>query len=612
MTNLQKVIGGTSYPIAYQYNYAGELKQTTYPSGRIVAQTFDPIGRLSQLQVNGANYLSSLSYNAAGEALGFTYGNGVQATVSYNSQMQLASLAYAKSGSTLFSLTYNYGSGNNGQIQSITDNVDSTRTNTFTYDPWSRLKTASNTQWSISETYDRYGNRNAQTAPVNFSQVANPVTNRLPSPYAYDAAGNMTNDGLNTLVYDAESRSISSANGGASGAYVYDGNGLRVTRCLPNYTSPTTTTVYIFSGSKVIAEYDNGAPVASPSREFIYSATKLLATVSGGATTYHHPDHLSVRVSTDSGGNIARTFGHFPFGEVWYETGTPSKWKFTSYERDSESGNDYAMARFYVNPVARFSSPDPRAGSVADPQSLNRYVYALNAPTSLTDTTGLSPTGGPACLLDENGNCQGGGGGGSCTIDGFAADCGLVSGLLQADAAAQCQNNLCSGVNGNGQFVQYVCGSGGACGYLSLEQMSGGINEINGMLLTNAQFNQYILQNFADSIESQKDEAATKLAELMGISYTDAYALLDTGDGFLKGGNWNFQIDPDSYNQLVGTPQDPGLCPGGRCPDGLHFTGDTYVHLDTANPFGSVGGFVEHTLVDVLGGNTVWWVIPRH
>lgn len=95
-TNLQKVINGTSYPIAYQYNYASELKQITYPSGRVVAQTFDAIGRLSQLQVNGTNYLSSLSYNAAGEALGFSYGNGVQATLSYNSQMQLASLAYTK------------------------------------------------------------------------------------------------------------------------------------------------------------------------------------------------------------------------------------------------------------------------------------------------------------------------------------------------------------------------------------------------------------------------------------------------------------------------------------------------------------------------------------
>jgi len=389
ITNLLKVISGISFPVTYRYNYASELKQITYPSGRVVAQTLDGIGRLSQIQVNGSNYLSSLSYNAAGEALGFTYGNGVQATLSYNSQMQLASLSYAKTGSTLFSLTYNYGTGNNGQIQSITDNVDSTRTTNFTYDAWSRLKTASNAQWSITETYDRYGNRNAQTPPVNFSQAANPATNRLPSPYAYDASGNMTNDGSNTLVYDGEGRSISTTNGAVSGAYVFDGNNLRVKRCLPNCTSPTTSTVYIFSGSKVIAEYDNGAGVASPSREYIYSGAELLATIAGGVSTYHHPDHLSARVSTDSNGNTARTFGHFPFGELWYETGTASKWKFASYERDSESGNDYAMARAYVNRLGRFSSPDPLAGSLLNPQSLNRYSYAQADPIDLMDPLGL-------------------------------------------------------------------------------------------------------------------------------------------------------------------------------------------------------------------------------
>jgi len=34
-----------------------------------------------------------------------------------------------------------------------------------------------------------------------------------------------------------------------------------------------STTVYIFSGSKVIAEYDNGAAVGSPSREYVYGGS---------------------------------------------------------------------------------------------------------------------------------------------------------------------------------------------------------------------------------------------------------------------------------------------------------------------------------------------------
>jgi RHS repeat-associated protein len=142
-------------------------------------------------------------------------------------------------------------------------------------------------------------------------------------------------------------------------------------------TPPTgSATVYIFSGSKVIAEYASGAAPTSPTSEYIYSGSQLIATLAGSATNYQHSDHLSARVVTDSNGSSVRSFGHYPFGETWYETGTPSKWKFTSYERDSESLNDYAIARTYVNRLARFSSPDPIGGSVSNPQSLTREKSA--------------------------------------------------------------------------------------------------------------------------------------------------------------------------------------------------------------------------------------------
>jgi RHS repeat-associated protein len=146
--------------------------------------------------------------------------------------------------------------------------------------------------------------------------------------------------------------------------------------------------VYIFSGSRVIAEYENGAVPGSPTREYIYSGGMLLAKVEAGATKYYHQDHLSNRVITDSSGTVVAQSGHFPFGENWYESGGINKLKFTSYERDPESGNDYALARYHVNRLGRFNSPDPVAGSIANPQSLNRYAYALNGPTNLTDPLG--------------------------------------------------------------------------------------------------------------------------------------------------------------------------------------------------------------------------------
>ncbi len=410
LTQLQKVVGSTTYPTSYQYNLAGELTQITYPSGRSVQQNLDTIGRLSSIvgTLNSVNttYASGFGYNSAFQATGFQYGNGLFASFGFSAdRLQLSCLDYSTTNrglncthdaTTKFGLTYSYGSAgsNNGQIAGITDSVDSGRTVSYAYDALYRLSSAvtngsaNYVKWGLSWNYDRYGNALAETqtydSPAHFSVSVDVITNRINTGgYAYDANGNMTNDGNNTLVYDAENRLRSATNGGASGTYTYDGNNLRVSK-----SSSGTTTVYIFSGSKVIAEYDNGAAPASPSREYIYSGGALLAKIDSAGTKYYHQDHLSNRLVTDASGNTSAQLGHYPFGESWYNASS-DKLLFTSYERDSESGNDYAMMRYSVNRLGRFSSPDPLSGTTGNPQSLNKYAYAMNDPGNLRDPLGL-------------------------------------------------------------------------------------------------------------------------------------------------------------------------------------------------------------------------------
>jgi len=416
-TALQKVVNGTTYPLSFAYNLAGELNSITYPSNRVVQQSFDAIGRLCAVGNSGSTcstgttFATGYAYNAAFQLTGFNYGNGVAAALGYTAdRLLLQSLAYSKTGTTLFSTNYWYktdatncpngASGNNGQIQCVSDNVDSGRTASYAYDALYRLTSATTNgstnypKWGLSMTYDRYGNRTAQsvssgctgiTCPTNSISVSATTNQITGSPYSFDANGNMTNDGNNTLVYDAENRLLSATNGGTSGTYTYDGNNLRVKK-----VSGSTTTVYIFSGRKVIAEYDNGAAPSSPSREYVYSGRTLLAKIDSGGTKYYHQDHLSNRLVTDSSGSTLEQLGHFPFGESWYNASS-DKFLFTSYERDSESGNDYAMARFYANRLARFSSPDPLSGSLGNPQSLDHYSYTRNDPVDLSDPSGMQP-----------------------------------------------------------------------------------------------------------------------------------------------------------------------------------------------------------------------------
>jgi RHS repeat-associated protein len=55
------------------------------------------------------------------------------------------------------------------------------------------------------------------------------------------------------------------------------------------------------------------------------------------------------------------------------------------------TGLDYANNRYYTNAYGRFMTPDPytNSGRLNDPQSWNRYAYALGDPTNRHDPTGL-------------------------------------------------------------------------------------------------------------------------------------------------------------------------------------------------------------------------------
>ena len=433
MTQISKVVtvNGVSktYNIGYQYNTGSDVTQITYPSGRVVQQAYNVVGQLCQIAPSatgctGSSYYASIpvtsnpstnGYDSPGHLINLTYGNGVIGSFSYSApRMQLSTLKYATGSQMYFNLNYSYQknstnctngtSGNNGTIQCIWDNinnVDTGRSASYSYDPISRMTAEQTTgstnfpQWKLSQTYDRFGNRLSQNvlAGSGWPSSLSFTNKNQPNGYNYDASGNMTVEPLNPpndMTYDGENRTTAFSGGGGTAAYTYDGNGLRVVRSVTG----GTTTVSIFAGSSVIAEYDNGTPPSAPSREYVYNgadgSTKLLAMISSGATTYYHQDHLSVRLTTNSSGGVVTQEGHYPFGELWYMIGPSNKWFFTNYNRDSESGLDYALARYYDSRTSTFCSADPLAGSPGDPQSWNRYAYGRDNPISITDPTGKS------------------------------------------------------------------------------------------------------------------------------------------------------------------------------------------------------------------------------
>ena len=61
--------------------------------------------------------------------------------------------------------------------------------------------------------------------------------------------------------------------------------------------------------------------------------------------------------------------------------------------RDAETSFDPTRYRMYASNQGRWLSLDALAGSVTNPQSLNRYAYVLNNPATLVDPQGLCGPG---------------------------------------------------------------------------------------------------------------------------------------------------------------------------------------------------------------------------
>ena len=169
-------------------------------------------------------------------------------------------------------------------------------------------------------------------------------------------------------------------------------------------------------GGELIAEFDGSN--GNLKKEYVYGggtvATIEPTAVNSNGTRYGTADNLgSPRVITNSSGGVVSRHDYKPFGEelfagtggrtvgMGFSVADGNRQKFTGYERDNETGLDFAQARYDSSVLGRFTSPDPFGGSMsaADPQSFNRYAYVGNNPLTHTDPSGLdkitTTDGGP-------------------------------------------------------------------------------------------------------------------------------------------------------------------------------------------------------------------------
>jgi RHS repeat-associated protein len=108
---------------------------------------------------------------------------------------------------------------------------------------------------------------------------------------------------------------------------------------------------------------------------------------------YVHKDHLgSTALTTDEHGKLLHRYAYLPYGAVLasdnHRRPEIARDRFAAMELDASSGLYNAEARLYDPALGRFLSPDPAGPVLANPQSGNRYAYALNNPMRYVDPTG--------------------------------------------------------------------------------------------------------------------------------------------------------------------------------------------------------------------------------
>jgi RHS repeat-associated protein len=270
---------------------------------------------------------------------------------------------------------------------------DSTRTQSFTYDPLNRLLSAGdNGHWANTYTYDAWGNLTNKTpgAPAGENLNKTADTNNHLSGLTYDAAGNVINDGLGgAFVFDGENR-IKTA---SSVTYTYDAVGRRIQK---------STGVNYWYGPQgaALAETDSTGAWTN----YIFFGGRRLARNVNGDIKYYITDHLhSTAMFVDKAGTTAAILDDndmYPWGGVIPGVGKTTSnntIKFTGQYRDIDTGTnlDYFGARYYSNTIGRFMSPDwagaPTSVPYArfgDPQSLNLYSYTENGPINRMDADG--------------------------------------------------------------------------------------------------------------------------------------------------------------------------------------------------------------------------------
>ena len=429
--NDTRTLAGISYTTGYQYDVVNNLKQMTYPDGRVIDTTRDAAGQIMQLAStrDGATQIlaNSITYAPFGPLTAITTGNGITLDYGYDNDYRVNAI----SASGVIDKSYGYDLA--GNITQINDTLNAGLNQSFDYDAHNRITSDQGSYGTNSLGYDQNGNRTSDSIDT-YAYVTH--SNRLDSisaeavlldamgntlaqkdrSYTYNQAGRLTTAST-TTTRKVKGQTVTETTQLAS--YAYNALGQRIQKTLAD----GSVTVYHYDlDGKLIAESDVEANVHTgyvwlddqPIAQSQLVTTTTTTTTGKGkdkvtttttttedVPTYLHTDHLGTpRIGTDASGQIVWRWDGDAFGTLAASEDPDAdgnavtvNLRFAGQYFDNETNLHYNYFRYYDPSTGRYITSDP----IGLAGGLNTFGYVDSNPLVYVDSFGLARKNTGSC-----------------------------------------------------------------------------------------------------------------------------------------------------------------------------------------------------------------------
>ena len=388
VTSNARTISATAYTTGYTYESAGRLASVTYPTAAwAVKYARDAAGQVSGVTVkppstSAVNLATSVTHYPFGPVAGFTYGNGLVSTRTYDLDYRMTNVTDTTP--TVQNLTFAYNAGNN--ITGITDAVTTANNQTLTYDEIDRLKTASGSYGSVSSiTYDSNSNRKTYGGTsYTIPSTSNKMSAIGATSITYSSTGNITGIGTTpTFTWNKVNQMATAVVSGTTSTYLYGFDGMR--QKITVGAGTPTVTQYDQSGN-LLTETNSGTET-----DYAWLDGMPIAAIQPAASTVSaiHTNNLGTpQKATNTSKTVVFTCNYDPNGKC-----TPT----TSIIQNLRFPGMYADASGFNRNGVRDNNPNYATGGGRQLEvdliglggGMNPYVYAGQNTYKWTDRLGL-------------------------------------------------------------------------------------------------------------------------------------------------------------------------------------------------------------------------------